>query len=765
MEDQEPQKDRQCCGITLTRRRKICLFVCIGLTVLILAIMIPVAIFVIGPNIAQHSIDSSKLTFDNAAISNPTEGSFLMSSTGSVVDAGSLDATIEFPGPVDIYWTARPDAAEDLLLGNVQLPPLSVSGAAPKSGKLEVTDAQVTITNLEGMATFSAFLIKGSSFSWRIKGKAQAKALGLTFGNLNMDKVVTLAGFDGLNKVSIDKFDLPDSDPTAGIRLSTETTLINPSAITIELGDLYFSSSYNNRSIGTLQGSNITLTPGSNKLMMNGRLTTIDPKDTQALSDVFTMFVGGVGSQMKVTGQQVISNGVAVSWLNKGFVGLDLFVTLNPPSAQKMRLISDLKIPAIEVSFSPQNPSGFRVRTTAPTINGSFKSPFAFPLSIISAAQDLTFSDPSSKVAFATLKTPMLPASANQRAGTLVTSFKDMEMAVIPGAESTFSSFLRTLTVGEGYTAAISGLVNSQADTAAGRVTISNVSLSDSLQFSGLRGLNQVSINSVSVKSGDADAIYLEIGTTINNPSTMTLNMNTDVSMDLLSSDGHKLGTVTLPNLSLRPGQNNVLTTSRFSPQTTEAKQAGKKILSAFLQGGSSDVSILGTRSGVLYDSLKPAFDGLRIPANMPGQTTPLIKRTWLNTDHLFDEVNPYVEVSMELRNPLDSPFTLTRVYATITKDGKNLGVVDTPVPPFRVNPKSEARTPLIPMKVDLNPATITFIIEALGSPDGLIVDVQSTLQSLVGGYGVEVDYGQKGVSTLFDQSTVPNPPAPAPAA
>jgi hypothetical protein len=309
--------------------------------------MIPLVIFVIAPKIAQHSIDTSKLTFDSASISKATNNSFVLSSSGTVSDAGALDATIEFPDPVDIYWTnyntSKGETGPDVLLGSMRLTPLTVSGALPKSGPLNVSNVEVTVKDVEAMSKFSAYLIKGSSFQWKLKGAAAAKAMGLTFSGLKMEKIVTLAGFDGLTKVSIDKFDLPDSDPSRGIRLVTSTTLENPSAITIDLGALYFNASYNNRAIGTLEGTNVSLKPGTNKLSLNGRLSAIDPADTQSLSDVFTMFVGGVGSKMKVTGTRVVSESGPVNWLNAGFVGLDLFVTLNPPDGQ-MQLVSELQV-------------------------------------------------------------------------------------------------------------------------------------------------------------------------------------------------------------------------------------------------------------------------------------------------------------------------------------------------------------------------------------------------------------------------------------
>ncbi|KAJ3093420.1 hypothetical protein HDU97_009760, partial [Phlyctochytrium planicorne] len=181
-------------GIPLTRKRRVCLYWCAGIGLLLTAIFIPLLIFVIGPKIAQDSIDKSNLAFDSVSISNAKNTSFSLSSSGTISNAGFLDAKISFDSPVAIFWTNRENGAEDLLLGTLTLDPISVSGPPPKKGALSMTNAPVLISNEEGMGVFSKFLIGGDEFSWRLVGTPQASALGLTFKNLKMNKIVTMKG-------------------------------------------------------------------------------------------------------------------------------------------------------------------------------------------------------------------------------------------------------------------------------------------------------------------------------------------------------------------------------------------------------------------------------------------------------------------------------------------------------------------------------------------------------------------------------------------
>jgi hypothetical protein len=136
-----------------------------------------------------------------------------------------------------------------------------------------------------------------------------------------MNKVVTLPAFKGLQNVSIDKFNLPSSDPLKGINVEAATTLDNPSVTTIELGDIEFDQYYKNASIGSFSSTNVTLVPGPNHLNLKGHIIAINTSNTEALSNMFTLFLGGTGTPLEVVGKSVVPPLGPVSWLSAGFVG------------------------------------------------------------------------------------------------------------------------------------------------------------------------------------------------------------------------------------------------------------------------------------------------------------------------------------------------------------------------------------------------------------------------------------------------------------
>jgi hypothetical protein len=228
-----------------------------------------------------------------------------------------------------------------MLIGTINMPEVSVSGWVPKSGPIQVNNQTVNISDPAAMARFSAYMLRADNFSWRLSGSASAKALFLTINNLQIDKVVTLASFGGFKNVSINQFDLPTSDPVQGIVMKASSTMINPSTISLAgLGKLDFSVSYSNATVGSLSATDVSLVPGANPLNLNGFIKT---DNLDILSQMFTAFVGGQSSPIKVVALKITPPNGEIDWLSKSFAGLELTLTLTPPSG-KLQLVSGITV-------------------------------------------------------------------------------------------------------------------------------------------------------------------------------------------------------------------------------------------------------------------------------------------------------------------------------------------------------------------------------------------------------------------------------------
>ncbi|KAI9331281.1 hypothetical protein DFJ73DRAFT_84517 [Zopfochytrium polystomum] len=722
-----------------TRRKKMAFAICCGVGLIVALVVILLVIFVIVPKIAQDTINKSEITFQTVKITSIQDSQFTLDSKGSVGNAGAFPATLS-TGPVTIFWADRPGGAADLTLGTLNLDPISISGGA---ADLIVNSASVTVTDEAAMGQFSKYLISSSTFTWRLVATASVKALGITANNLSLDKKISFSGFGGLTDVKITGFDLPSGFPAQGIVIKTNTTISNPSIITIELGDLEFDTYVDQSKIGTLSAKAVTLTPGVNSLSLSGFLKAINATDIATLEKVFGFFLGGIDNPLNVVGTSVTPPKGTVDWLQTGFSGLTLSAVLAGETAEQRskRLISNLKIPAISVTFSSQYPDGYTVFTSAPTITADLYSPFNFTLNVIQTTQDIAFVDPSSNTSLAKLYTANNPATSNTQNTKLSTSFSNAPLTTA-GTTSSYENFFSSLTLKDSYTFNVKGVATALCDTDAGKIKISNVSVTDTLTFKGFSGLTGVTVNSVSVDGGNSNGISLSIGTAISNPSDITLALNGDVSLDLKASTGEVLGTVTLPNVSLAQGANTVSATSLFNPQGDAAVAAGRILLSNYLGKKDQEVSIAGSSSSVSYKALQPAFSQLAIKTTLPAIKVDLVTGSSLSLVDLT--VKPAsATTALNIVNPLNSDFTITHLEAAVKWNNVIIGNIKTDLS-ATIPKNSQKVVDNVPLLVDVTSTSIKAIKQGLTGE--LKVDITSIIGASVGAYPATVDYALNGI-------------------
>ncbi|CAG8551635.1 14009_t:CDS:2, partial [Acaulospora morrowiae] len=231
--DEEGEKKRICGGFV--QKRNYC--ICCGILILVSIIMIPVAIFVIVPAIAQNVVNRSLLQFDNVKLTNITEDSFTLSVSGRVTNTGPLKATISLPDGVNIYW-------EKTLIGHMSLDPIITM---PFVGADIQTTQTFIVLNKTAFALFSKYMLNGKEFTWHLDGGAKVNTLGLYLNGIRLSKDVIMRGMQGFPNVTVDKFDAPSTNPDGGITIEITSSLINPSSISIELGDVFFDVIFQNQ--------------------------------------------------------------------------------------------------------------------------------------------------------------------------------------------------------------------------------------------------------------------------------------------------------------------------------------------------------------------------------------------------------------------------------------------------------------------------------------------------------------------------------------
>ncbi|CAG8457951.1 85_t:CDS:2 [Ambispora gerdemannii] len=748
--EEDPKKDTKIKGF-LKNRKKACCFLCCGVSIIIAAIMIPVAIFVIAPAIAQGAVTGSKLSFSSANLTNLTEDAFLMKVNGKVTSTGPMAATIDVPDGVEVSWNG-------LVLGRL---PLDTISAAPFVGADIDSSQTFTISNKTAFGEFNKFMLTSKEFTWHLEGLANVRAAGLSLKGIRLSKDVKMDGMANFPDVSIKTFDAPSDHPAGGITVQILSIMVNPSPIGVELGDLEFDVLYNNQKIGEVTSSNVTLGKGANALNLNGRLI---PQNTSAglaaVSEMFSKYIAGENANTSVLAKTVkpsknnnsSNDTTPISWLQSAFVGTTLSVVLR--GAQNLTVINSVDLKTMDLTFSKDK--AYSPIAQSDALSASFKIPFGFQLNMKKISQDITIYGGSN--ALATLSTPYTDANGDSSVGKIDSKIPPTPFDVIKGSESNFQEFSRHLTMDSSVVMTMKGKASSIASTSIGEVEIKGIKFIVDTQLQGLQGLQvkPATINSLSVTGGTKDYMIIKLSVTLFNPSNVKISMG-DVILDLYYHD-QNVGQVLMNNFVLDRGSNTVDLITHFGPNGDKALAAGRILLNTFMKGDSNTVGIQGSPHSTEIESLKKALVDLKLSTSMPGlkaEQPILVKsRFTINLGTVFTKKGT---ASVDAYNPLDTTIKFLKMKATITFKGQIIGTLDQDLTgsPIVIPPKKVATT----RDLDLNLQISLTAIQSLfaGISGDLATDITSTIVLAIGDYVTEIDYAQNQVPTGLGHGLGPN--------
>ncbi|KAI9335830.1 hypothetical protein DFJ73DRAFT_851254 [Zopfochytrium polystomum] len=275
------------------------------------------------------------------------------------------------------------------------------------------------------------------------------------------------------------------------------------------------------------------------------------------------------------------------------------------------------------------------------------------------------------------------------------------------------------------------------------------VEVDQSTALEGLGGLTQASIAKPVVKGGSADkGIELSIPLTIVSPSKdIVLNSNTD-AVYAMQYQGATVGSVIVPQFSVRPGTNTYTVQSFVKPDTgnSNAVAATRALLTAFT--GKQQVQIQavnGRTSGM--PSLDAAFGAVSFNLALPPNTDDLIVSTSFRFPNLLALT---ADANLVAHNAFDAPVGITHITATLTYSGMTIGTVDADIAGFTIAAKGQATSPTFTLKLKLDVASIkALLVTIVGKP--ILVNVASTLTVNFGGYSTVLDYTQNNVPTTLN--------------
>ncbi|KAF9366881.1 hypothetical protein BGX34_003981 [Mortierella sp. NVP85] len=757
------------------RRRKfwIC---CIPTTIITVVVAVILALYVIMPKIAQGLMNKASINLSQIDITNPSATSMDIVMKGEMQNTGPFHADITFPGTVYVSWNG-------IELGTTEIP--GTSKAAGGRGDLDLKSS-FTVTNATAFTEFSSYMLNAESFVWHLEGKLNVKALGHTVKNLDLKKDITVSAFHGLSGVAIKKFSLPGDDPAGrGITIEIDTEVTNPSAIQMYMGSLTLAISYKDTLMGYVTSSELTMVRGAQTLSMKGYLVPqTTPEGLAITSEMMSRYIANVMTETIATGFEVKPDGVtSVEWLSNAVKNLKLIVPLQSP--QPLQLIKALNLGALGLVFTPE--TAYQPTTTSTGVVANYALPdgFGFGIQFNQVANSFTLN--RNDVPIASINSSYNPSTSDMNAGTLTFNLLATPLMVPDASHQPFQEFNRDLTVGSNLGFSVVGFASVYANTSIGTVNLVNIPFNASTELSGLQSLANPApaITELQVVSGTPTDLTMAITVVIVNPSSISLSAG-DIVLDLMYK-GVRLGTVTMPNLSIVPGDNVVLASSTIDPA---ASPEGLELLTLYTSGAGATVSIKGTATSTNVESLSLAFGALDISSQMPGLQSKLLAGASLV---VLDTtlVDGIAQTIVKVNNPFVPPMSILSIDSTITYNGASLGtVVSTfstpPVIPgtgqgditasLAMNTNPDDLIKLIRSQAEKNGLDLTafdglLAIKNGGNPDpsifdgfnvadfvikamaGLSVDITMTTTVKVGDYQVTMPYTQTGVATATDQT------------
>ncbi|KAF8984175.1 hypothetical protein BGZ46_008689 [Entomortierella lignicola] len=717
-EFEEYAEEKQASRPKFYRRRKFW-FCCIPSTIIIVIVVVILILYVIMPKIAQGLMNNATINFSQIDIANPSPSAMDIAMQGDMYHTGPFHAEISFPGSVSVSWNG-------IELGTTEIP--GTSTASGGHGTLNL-QSSFSVTNSSAFSEFSSYMLNAETFIWHLEGKINVKALGRTVKDLNLNKDITVNAFNGLTGVTIQKFSLPSDDPSGrGITIDIETVITNPSAVQMYMGSLTLAISYKDTLMGYVTSNNLTLVRGPQTLSMNGYL--IPQNTTQGLADtseLMSNYIGNFVTNTTVTGYEVKPDGVnSVDWLSDAIKNLKLSVPLQSP--QPLQLIKALNLGALSLNFTP--PTAYDPLTTSTGVLANYSLPDGFGFKIQFTQVANTFMIARDNVAIANLNSSYSLSTSDMAAGTLSFNLLATPLIVPDASHQAFQEFNRDLTIGSNLPFNVVGNASVYANTSIGTVNLVNIPFNASTELGGLQSLANPAptITSLQVVSGTSTSLTMAITVVIINPSSISLNAG-DIVLNLVYN-GVNLGTVTMPNLAIVPGANNVEATSTIDPA---ASPQGIELLSLYTSGADASVAIVGTPNSTTVDSLSLAFGALNIESQLPGLQSKLLAGASLV---VLDTtlVNGLAQTEVTVNNPFVPPMTIISIDSKITYNGVSLGTVMSTFPSPPVIPGTGQGSITASLAMNTNPEDLISLIRTQAVKNGLNTDVFDGLISLMHG-------------------------------
>ncbi|GAA5937070.1 uncharacterized protein JCM15063_000146 [Sporobolomyces koalae] len=622
---------------------------------------------IIGKTIVSHIVDDAQLTFSAGNVYDLTNSGFTVGLTGSLLNAGPFDASIEFPEPLQVYY-------EGNYIADIELPAICSSGG---SGVPNLqTTGKLTIVNKGDFIKFATDLLLNPSFTWNVRtSKLRVLALGTIFDNVVLSKDISFSAFDGLPGVTITNPDFP-SDSANGIALDVGTAIPSRSNLGVQLGTATFTINFMNTNIGDASANGLTLAPlATTNAQLVGEITRQSGNGLKVLGTLFSNFLQGQNQTLQVTGEEVVSPAQPnspVDWLSAAFKKLTINVILpgHIYDVIKSVTIDDLTVELTEAS------EDYNVPSSSNRTDAVYANPFGFSLTANQAGGDfyINFNGvDTALLALPVTKAVSAQTSTGNDAALVLTFDKQPLKSLDNGAYRAFFDAV-TNTANVGFN--LHGGASVVATTNAGNIPITGIPFSVQTSLAGIQSLNArpTVVSNLDVHHGYPDYLEILADASLFNPSEITVITN-DVVFGLEFMD-QIIGSVVIGDLLLIPGENVLGTSVHYQPTGGASTAAGEVLLENYIQNVVSDVEIVGTPNTTPYGSLSEALGKISIKTSIPPIDQLLVTSATLSFPENIADTG-IAEAKFTLSNPFTASINLQTLVANATYDTFYLGQIN----------------------------------------------------------------------------------------
>ncbi|KAF9216179.1 hypothetical protein BGZ59_010683 [Podila verticillata] len=625
---------------------------CALITIVVLAIFIPLLLFVILPMTQLNMTDA-------------TETDVKVSLTGGIANAGIFPATIDFPEPILVQWEGK-------TLGSMRMSSVSASG-----GKASIVDTTTfTIVDKEAFTTFAKAMLSIKDFTWTLTSKVNVHAVGRTIKDVNLVKTLTMLGMNGFDKVTIDSFEMPGDAPNnTGAYVRLVTSMNNPSPVGMTLGTMVLDMFYSGTYLGQVTAKNAVLIGGApSPLILEGLLfRQTNQTDLDNVSVLMSNFLAGKVTMTSAKGVSVKPDGVnAVSWLSSGLLALTLNVPLQSPVP--LNVIRDIKINDMGMIFNQGTP--FVPTASSNLVTAGFKLPFNITVGMQNVSNTMsivykgkTLGDIDAAV--------WSPAQSNIAAGLIVFSLPPSPLAVKEDAKEDFQQFVADLTVMDEQTFAVTGLASAISTTPVGVVKLTGIPFNSNVT---MKGLNFNAINAavtdVVVSGGTAEMITMNQSVALPNPSMLSVTGGSVLLTVYDEITDQYLGELSIPNLKVVPGANPTPTQFLFHPKNETLRD---EFLSLYLTGAVFPLKVVGSEDSTQVVELKKAMSLVKISSSAPGLMPPpkLVTSGVANSNLGTLLGNRQSTTTVNMINPLATDLFITGQVTQVKWRGNYFGEIN----------------------------------------------------------------------------------------